>query len=269
MSDKIYVARAALHAWEEPCISGNRGSGTIFFGGCSLKCIFCQNRNISRGRAGKEIGVERLAEIMIELEEKGAHNINLVTPTHFAPSVKEAVSLSRSRGMSLPIVYNTSSYDTAETLRALCGTVDIYLADFKYFTEKSARELSMAPNYPKTARDTIGEMVAQTGTPTFDEHGIMLRGTVVRVLLLPAHVAEAKLTVKYLYDTFGDSIIISLMNQYTPIGSLPAPLDRRVTREEYRQLTEYADRIGVRHAYVQDRESASESFIPEFDCEGV
>ena len=269
MTDEIFVARAALHMWEEPPISGVRGSGTIFFSGCSLKCIFCQNRDISRGRNGKSVTVERLADIMIELRDKGAHNINLVTATHYIPSVAEAIDISKDKGLDIPIVYNTASYENVDSLKALNGKVDIYLPDFKYLTEKTAIEYSAAVQYADVAKAAISEMVSQTGAPVFDENGMLTRGTVVRVLLLPGHVAEAKLIVKYLHDTYGDDIYLSLMSQYTPMPNMPKPLDRRVTREEYRQLVDYAERIGVRLGFIQDGSAAEESFIPPFDNEGV
>lgn len=264
MTDRVTVARASLHAWEEPIISGTRGSGTIFFSGCSLKCIFCQNRDISRGRVGKEVSIEELADIMLALRDEGAHNINFVTPTHYAPSIKDAVSMARKSGLNIPTVYNTSSYDTIETIRALSGTVDIYLADFKYYRDKTARELSGAENYPDVAKLAISEMVRQHPEPII-ENGLMSSGVVVRILLLPNRVAETKLILKYLYETYGNSIYISIMSQYTPMPNMKPPLDRRITRAEYRELVEYAERLGVMRAFVQEHGSAQESFIPEFN----
>ena len=268
MSAVPTVARAALHAWEEPCISGTRGSGTVFFTGCSLGCIFCQNRAISGGKVGRCVSDEHLAEIMLKLEADGAHNINFVTPTHFAPSVVSSVKLARKRGMSLPIVYNTSSYDTLDALRMLEGTVDVYLADYKYHLPKTAGTLSNAENYPEIARAAIAEMVRQKPTPVIED-GIMRSGVIVRLLLLPGKVAEAKLAVKYLHDTYGDAVYLSLMSQYTPMPDMPRPLDRTVTRAEYAELVDYAIEKGITHAFVQDGKSATESFIPAFDLTGV
>lgn len=267
-SDKIVIARAAPHAWEEPIISGTHGSGTIFFSGCSLGCIYCQNREISRGNAGIEISEERLAEIMLELENTGVHNVNLVTPTHYAPSIVHAVSLAREHGLNLPIVYNTGTYDAAETVRMLNGTVDIYLPDLKYYKDDTAKELSFADVYPEVARAAIHEMVRQQPTPVIED-GLMKRGVVVRILLLPGHLAEAKLSLKYLYSTYGDSIYISLMNQYTPMPGMTGALARRVTHAEYDELVEYAERLGVTNAFIQEWGTASESFIPPFDLSGV
>ena len=268
MSDVPTLARAALHAWEEPCISGTRGSGTVFFSGCSLGCIFCQNREISGGEVGREVTDSRLADILLDLEAVGAHNINFVTPTHFAPSVVSSVRLARERGLSIPIVYNTASYDSVECLKMLDGTVDIYLADYKYHLPRTAEQLSHAGNYPEVARAAIAEMVRQRPRPVIED-GIMREGVIIRLLLLPGHVAEAKLAVKYLYETYGDSVYLSLMSQYTPMSGMPRPLDRRVTREEYDELVGYAIEKGVSLAFVQEGTAASESFIPPFDLTGV
>lgn len=264
MNSAPTVARAALHFWEEPIISGQRGSGTIFFAGCSLSCIFCQNYKISRGGAGKSVSHGELAEIMLRLQSEGAHNINFVTPTHFAPSVAEAVAFAKEKGLSIPVVYNTGSYDNVSTIKALDGLIDIYLPDLKYYLPKTSGAYSSAPDYPTVARQAIAEMVRQSGGPVIDD-GIMKRGTVARILLLPGHVAEAKLSLKYLYDEYGDSIYISLMNQYTPMPGMQPPLNRIVTREEYAQLTDYAERLGVTNCFIQEFGTAMESFIPDFD----
>ena len=266
---ELYVARAALHHWEEPPISGTRGSGTIFFCGCSLGCIYCQNREISRYETGIKISTERLSEIMLELESQGAHNINLVTPTHYIPTIAEAIRGARRAGLSLPIVYNTSSYDTVQTLELMDGLVDIYLPDLKYYRSETADKLSHAENYPKAAREAIAEMYRQVGEPMLDSEGVMKRGVIARILLLPGHLAEAKLSLKYLLDTYGDSIYISLMSQYTPMGDMPSPLDRRVSAAEYRELVEYAEKNGLVNGFVQDGSAAEESFVPPFDNTGV
>ena len=265
----IYIARAALHHWEEPPISGDRGSGTIFFSGCSLFCVFCQNQDISRGRTGKVVSVDRLSEIMLELQAQGAHNINLVTPTHYIPSIAEAIRLAKGRGLNIPIVYNTGSFDNVEALMELSGLVDIYLPDLKYYTERSSHKFSSAGRYPEVARAAISEMYRQVGDPVFDEEGIMRRGVIVRILLLPGHVAEAKLSLKYLLDSYGDNIYVSLMNQYTPMPGMKPPLDRPVTHEEYYQLIDYAEKIGLKNGFTQDFGTAKESFIPPFDNTGI
>ena len=268
MGAEPVLARAALHMWEEPPISGTRGSGTVFFSGCSLGCLYCQNVDISRAAYGKTVSIDRLAEIMLELEEQGAHNINFVTPTHYAPTLTAATRIARERGLTLPIVYNTASYDTADTVASLDGTVDIYLADYKYNLSRTAAAYSRADDYPEVARAAIAEMVRQRGRVVIED-GIMRSGVIVRVLLLPGHVAEAKLCVKYLYETYGDGIYISLMSQYTPMPGMPSPLDRRVTAAEYEELVDYAIKKGVKNAFIQDGASARESFIPPFDTTGV
>ena len=269
MKNDIYISRAALHFWEEPPISGTKGSGTIFFSGCSLSCVFCQNREISRGRAGKEVGIDRLSEIMLELQMQGAHNINFVTPTHYIPSIAEAIKLARVNGLTIPIVYNTGSYENPEALKLLDGLVDVYLPDLKYYTPKTALAYSKAEDYPTVARKAISEMVRQVGKPIFDEQGMMKKGVIVRILLLPGHVAEAKLSLKYLIDSYGDDIYVSLMNQYTPMPDMKPPLNRRVTREEYEQLIDYAEKIGLKNGFTQDFGTAEESFIPPFDNTGI
>lgn len=265
MSDKIYIARADLHFWEEPPISAERGSGTVFFSGCSLGCVYCQNRKISRAQVGKQIGLSELSEIFLNLEEKGAHNINLVTPTHYVPSIIKAVKTARENGLKIPIVYNTASYETEETLETLRDTVDVWLPDLKYYKPKTSKQYSNAEDLPEISRAAIDKMVEMSGNPVFDENGVMLRGVIVRILLLPGHVAEAKLNVKYLYEKYGDKIYISLMSQYTPSPDLPAPLNRRVTVAEYDELVSYAEKLGIKNAFTQERESAKESFIPDFE----
>ena len=266
--DKPTVARAALHFWEEPVISGTNGSGTIFFSGCSLGCIYCQNKEISCGKGGTVINETRLSEIMLNLEKQGAHNVNFVTPTHFAPSVVIATKEARENGLSLPVVYNTGSYDTVETIRSLSGTIDIYLPDYKYFRSKTAAEYSFASDYPNAAILAIGEMVRQKPIPLFD-NGIMTSGVIVRFLLLPGHLAEAKLALSTVYQRFGNSVYLSLMNQYTPMPNMKAPLNRCVTREDYRSFVSYAEKIGVVNGFTQEFGTASESFIPSFDGLGM
>ena len=264
----MLVSRAALHFWEEPIISGQNGSGTIFFSGCSLGCVFCQNRKISHGGVGKELSCDELSRVMLRLQNEGAHNINFVTPTHYAPSIATAIDKAREGGLIIPTVYNTGSFDTVETLKMLEGKIDIYLPDFKFYRAETAKKLANAPAYPDIARASIAEMVRQHPTPII-ENGIMQSGVIVRILLLPSHLAEAKLSVKYLYTTYGDNIYISLMNQYTPMPNMERPLNRKVTREEYDELVDYAARLGVTNCFIQEGETAKESFIPDFDNTGV
>ena len=262
----VKVARSALHFWEEPCISGTKGSGTVFFSGCTLKCIFCQNHKISRAQMGEEISNERLAELFLEQQENGALNINLVTPTHYAVQIIEALDIAKSRGLKIPIVYNTSGYEKYETIKALDGYIDIYLPDFKYFSDKYAVSYSNAPKYFEYASKSLEEMVRQTGSVKFDSNDIALTGTIVRHLMLPGLLFDSKKVLDYLYRTFSDDIYISIMNQYTPIkgANLPVNLQKKVSWEYYNCLLDYAVNIGIKNAYVQDKETADESFIPEF-----
>ena len=267
-TDRVKVARAALHAWEEPSISGKGGSGTVFFSGCGLRCIFCQNRPIALGEAGRQISVERLADIFDELEAKGAENLNLVTATHFVPSVLRALSIARSRGNRLPVVYNSGGYETPETLAMLYGAVDIYLVDYKYATPRLADAYASAPDYPAVALSAIGEMLRQSGEPVFD--GEMLkRGTLVRFLLLPSSLLDAKLGLRRVFSLCQNRVLYSLMQQYTPMPGMTPPLDRRVSEREYRSFLAYAAELGIENGYTQERESAKDSLIPPFDLSGV
>ncbi len=265
---EMKAARAALHMWEEPPISGDRGSGAIFFSGCSLSCVFCQNHDISRGNVGKELTPRELADIMKKLMTDGAHNINFVTPTHFAPSIKEAVLLAKKDGVDIPMVYNTSSYETVETLKLLEGIIDIYLADFKYCRSKTAALYSSAPDYPGSALAAIDEMVRQRPVPIFED-GLMKSGVIIRLLELPSHTAEAKLSLSKLYSRYGDNVYFSLMSQYTPENDPPPPINRALTIGEYREFTDYAAKLGIKNAFVQDRGSVGKEYIPEFDNTGV
>lgn len=271
-TDELVVARAALHMWEETCISGKDGSGAVFFSGCNMGCVFCQNYGIAGARAGKAISVERLARIFLELQGQRANNINLVTPTHYVPQIIEALDMARSEGLSLPVVYNTSGYEKVETIRMLNGYVDIYLPDFKYMEGNLAKEYSRAADYPEYAKAALEEMVNQVGTPEFDEEtGLMKRGVIVRHLVLPGHVKNSKAVIRYLYETYGNRIMLSIMNQYTPMPQVKDDplLGRKVTKREYDKVVDYALELGVECGFIQEGEVASESFIPEFDGEGV
>ena len=269
--DKMHIARAKLHYWEEPPISGTRGSGTIFFTGCSLRCAFCQNSEISgESLHGKDFTVEEFVETIKRLEAMGAHNINLVTPTHFASQIAEALRVYKPR---VPVVYNCGGYESVETLRMLEGLVDIYLPDFKYLNTDHAKKYSMAEDYPEIAKAALAEMVRQTGEPVFDERGMMKRGVIVRHLLLPGCLADGKRVVKYLHETYGNRIYMSLMSQYTPLESLDAvkypELNRKVPEYAYEKLVDYAISLGVMQAFIQEGDTAKESFIPPFTLEGV
>ena len=271
VSSEIKVARAALHYWEEPCISGKRGSGAVFFSGCSLHCVFCQNREISDGKAGKLISKERLSDIFMELADKGANNINLVTPGQYIPDIVWAVNDAKSRGMKLPIIYNTSGYENVTELKLLEGIVDVYLPDFKYMDSTLSARYSRAKDYPSIAKQALSEMVRQQPDVVIDDAtGLIQKGVIVRQLLLPGHVNDAKAVLKYLYDTYHDHVYISMMSQFTPIALKDYPeINRTVTRREYERLVDYALEIGITNAFIQEGDVAKDSFIPAFDCEGV
>lgn len=271
VSSEIKVARAALHYWEEPCISGKRGSGAVFFSGCSLHCVFCQNREISDGKAGKLISKERLSDIFMELADKGANNINLVTPGQYIPDIVWAVNDAKSRGMKLPIIYNTSGYENVTELKLLEGIVDVYLPDFKYMDSTLSARYSRAKDYPSVAKQALSEMVRQQPDVVIDDAtGLIQKGVIVRQLLLPGHVNDAKAVLKYLYDTYRDHVYISMMSQFTPIALKDYPeINRTVTRREYERLVDYALEIGITNAFIQEGDVAKDSFIPAFDCEGV
>lgn len=271
MPEEIYAARAALHMWEEPCLSGEEGSGTVFFSGCSLRCVFCQNHFIADGSIGKKISVERLAEIFLELQEKKANNINLVTPTHYIEPIKKALDISRQAGLTIPIVYNTSGYETVEAIRGLEGYIDIYLPDLKYKSEILSLRYSKAADYFKRASAALEEMVRQKKEAVYDSRGIMKQGVIVRHLMLPGCIEDSKAVIQYLYTTYRDSVVISIMNQYTPLplaADIPE-LNRKVTAEEYEELVDYAISLGVENGYIQEGDTAEESFIPAFDLEGI
>ena len=272
VTETLKVARAALHFWEEPCISGTKGSGAVFFSGCALHCVFCQNESIAQGTAGKEITPERLVEIFLELQEQGANNINLVTPGQYVPHIIRAVEQARRQGLAVPIVYNTGSYENVDTIKALEGIVDIYLPDLKYFSPELSTAYSHAPNYFETACAAISEMYRQVGDPVIDEDtGLMQHGMIVRHLLLPGQTKDSKKILRYLHETYGDHIYISIMNQYTPLPQVAdiEALNRTVTPEEYDRVLRFAERIGIERGFRQEGTAASESFIPEFDERGL
>ena len=267
----VRVARAALHYWEEPCISGESGSGTVFFSGCTMRCVFCQNKEISRSEVGKEITIERLAEIYLELAAKGANNINLVTPMHYAPQITAALDIARKNGLTLPIVWNTGGWERRESIAAVRDYADIWLSDFKYFDSSLGESLSKAPNYFSVAAAALDQMVKQTCEPVFDENGIMRRGVIVRHLMLPGHLDDTKNVLRFLYENYGDSIWISIMNQYTTMCSDPRfpELSRTVSDEEYNEAIDFACELGIENAFVQEGGTVGESFIPPFDLSGV
>lgn len=271
MGVAVQGARAALHMWEEPCISGKKGSGAIFFSGCTLKCVFCQNWEMAEGKYGKEISSQRLTEIFLELQGKGAANINLVTAGHFVVPVKEALLRAKEQGLAIPVIYNSGGYERVETLRFLEPVVDVWLPDFKYMDGRLAREYSKAEDYPQTAKKALEEMVRQAGECRFDKEGYIQKGVIVRHLILPGHTRDSMEILSYLHKTYGEHIYISVMNQYTPLPQVKdlEPLNRKVTRREYRRVLDFALELGIEQGYFQEGETAKESFIPLFDYEGL
>ena len=269
--NRIKVARAELHFWEEPCISGEEGSGTVFFSGCNLRCVYCQNRKIAEGVYGKEITVDRLAAVFLELQEKGANNINLVTPSHYVLQIIDALKMAKTKGLEIPVVYNSSAYEKVETLKLLEGLVDVYLPDFKYMDEVLSEKYSRAKNYPGIAKKAIEEMIRQVGNAKFNEKDMLIKGVVVRHLVLPGYVEDSKRVIKYLYETYGNEIYISILSQFTPLEGLDnyPEINRKLTEEEYDEVVDYAIELGVENGFIQEGDVAKESFIPDFDGQGV
>lgn len=269
-TNKLKVSHYSLHNWEEPVISGTNGSGTVFFSYCNLKCIFCQNKKISSGGYGKIITNKRLSEIFLELQEKGAHNINLVTPTHFVPQIIMALNKAKTDGLRIPIVYNTSGYEKVDTLKLMDGLIDVYLTDFKYFDNELAKNYSNCLNYFEVASEAIAEMYKQVGTPVI-ENNLMKKGIIIRILLLPGHKEDVKNILKFIYDKYKDNVFISIMNQYTPVTkSLVYPnLNWTVTESEYSEVVNFACNLGITNAFIQEGDTACESFIPDFDYSNI
>lgn len=281
-SNKVMIAKASLHLWEEPPISIGKGSGAVFFSHCNFKCVFCQNYNISQDNkmhkndcsssvTGKEVSIERLSEIFLELQKKGANNINLVTPTHYVPQIIRAIDIAKSNGLNLPILYNTNSYDSIETIKALDGYIDVYLPDFKYFDDKYALKYSSATNYSKNAIKVIDEMIRQTGSPKFDSMGRIIKGVIVRHLMLPGLLFDSKKVIDLLYNRYGDNIYISIMNQYVPMfNAYKYPeINKPLNPKHYDSLVNYAAELGVKNGFIQEEGSNTDKYTPDFNLEGV
>lgn len=285
-SNKVRIARASLHLWEEPPISQGNGSGTVFFSHCNFKCVFCQNHDISQGTekniniqnpingacvAGMEVSINRLSEIFLELQEKGANNINLVTPTHYVPQIIEALKIAKKNKLTIPILYNTNGYDSIETIKSLNGYIDIYLPDFKYFNDKYAIKYSKANDYASNAIKVIDEMISQVGDPQFDSKGNILKGVIVRHLMLPGLLFDSKKVIDLIYNRYGDNIYISLMNQYVPMfKAYDYPeINKPLNPKHYDSLINYAVELGVTNGFIQDEGTNTTNFIPNFNLEGV
>ena len=269
----LKVARAALHFWEEPCISGTRGSGTVFFSGCTLKCCFCQNYPISSEGLGKEITIEHLAKIFLDLQEQGAHNINLVTPGQWRPWIIAALDIARAGGLRLPIVCNTGGYETVESVEAWRGYIDIWLADLKYVSSSLSAELSSAPDYFAQARPAIEAMMAQAGHPVFDGEGILQKGVILRHLALPGHIDDSFAVLDRMAawnEADPGCFIPSVMSQYTPFyKAAEHGIGRRITTYEYRRVVNHAMDLGLTAGYMQQKSSAREEYTPSFDLTGI
>ncbi|MDD6796020.1 MAG: radical SAM protein [Clostridiaceae bacterium] len=269
--DKITVARAELHLWEEPPISLGKGSGAVFFSHCNLRCVFCQNHEISQENKGLEITIDRLSEIFLELQDKGANNINLVTPTHYVPQIKEAIDLARKNGLKLPILYNTNGCDTVETIQSLNGYIDVYLPDFKYFDDKYGIKYSKINNYKEDILPVLIEMFKQVGKPVFDDKGRIIKGMIIRHLMLPGLLFDSKKVIDTIYKTFGDNVYVSIMNQYIPMfNACNYPeINKRLNPKHYESLINYVTSIGITKGFIQDQESASTEFVPNFNFQGI
>lgn len=269
----LFAARAALHMWEEPCISGTNGSGAVFFCGCNMGCVFCQNYDIAHARNGRQLTPEHLSDIFLTLQDKGAHNINLVTPSHYIPQIITALTQAKMYGLTIPVVYNTSAYEKVEALRSLEGLIDVYLPDLKYFSSTLSSRYSAAPDYFEVASAAIAEMVRQIPAAVFetDEDSLIKKGVIVRHLMLPGCEEDSRTILQYLHKTYGEQIYISIMNQYTPLSTVAQfpELNRTISPKAYDRMIDYAISIGIENGFIQEGETASESFIPSFDGEGL
>ena len=269
LNNEIKLALATLYFYEEPPISGTNGSGTIFFSGCNMKCIFCQNSEISTYQKGMKVSIKRLSEIMLELQKKKAHNINLVTPTMYIPSIIKAIKIAKRNGLTIPIVYNTSGYEDINSLKLLEGLIDVYLPDFKYYNDELSIKYSKTKDYRINAINAIDEMVRQTGPCEFDENGLIKKGVIVRILTLPSHLNDSKKIINYLYNKYKDKIYLSIMNQYTPNKYVKDELKNTIKEKDYNELIDYAYSIGITNAFCQIGKTCKESYIPNFNFKGV
>lgn len=270
-SKDVKIAKVTLHKWEEPFVSGTLGSGTIFFSNCNLHCVFCQNHSISQVGVGKIVSIKRLSVIFLEQQARGAHNINLVTPTHYVPQIIEALKLAKDNGLKIPILYNSNGYENLDTIKALKGLVDVYLPDLKYYKDKYALKYSKAPNYFNTASKVITEMVSQVGEPQFDSTGIIQKGVIIRHLMLPGLLFDSRKIMDFIYTTFNDSVYISLMNQYIPMHKAYKynEINKPLNPKHYDALINYCLNIGITKCFIQENGTSSKAFVPEFDLSGV
>lgn len=271
MPSIITAALASVHRWEEPPISGTRGSGTIFFSGCNLRCVFCQNHDISSDNIGREISTDRLSEIMLEQQDRGVHNINLVTGVHYIPSIAEAISKAKGLGLTIPVVYNSGGYEKAESLKLLDGLVDIYLPDIKYYSSELSAKYSNAADYFEYAIPAVTEMYRQTGKNIFDENGIMKKGVIIRHMILPSHKDDSFKVLDSIKENFGEEAYVSLLRQYTPMyrASEYKEINRRLMSAEYTRVIDHFFEIGLKNGYMQEKSSATSEYTPLFDLSGL
>ncbi len=269
--DKIKLALVSIHKFEEPCISGKNGSGTIFFSNCNLRCIYCQNYEISQEGVGKEVSIQRLAEIFIEQQNRNVNNINLVTPTMYIYQIIEAIKIAKENGLKIPIIYNSNGYENIETIKALDGYIDVYLPDLKYFYDEIAIKYSSAPNYFDIATKAIQEMYRQVGKVELDQNGIIKKGVIIRHLILPNHIQNSKNILKWIKDDMPNGVFVSIMAQYFPTYKAKEDnfLNRKVSRKEYNEIQNYIYKIGLENGYIQDLEDCEEGYVPNFNLENV
>lgn len=265
--DKVKIALASLHFFEEPCISGKNGSGTVFFSNCNLNCIYCQNYEISQQSKGKEIAIEHLADIFIKQQNKGANNINLVTPTMYVPQIIKAIKIAKINGLKIPIIYNSNGYENVETIKLLKGYIDVYLPDFKYYSNELGKKYSNIDNYFEIATSAIKEMYNQVGTSEFDENGLIKKGVIIRHLILPNHMQNTKNILKWIKENMPNDVYVSVMAQYFPTYKAKEEglLNRKITHKEYNEIEKYLFMLGLENGYMQDLGEHEEEYVPDFD----
>ena len=271
LDDKIKIALASIHKFEEPCVSGEEGSGTIFFSNCNLKCIYCQNHEISQENVGKEVSVERLAQIMLEQQNRNVNNINLVTPTMYVYQIMESIKIARKNGLKIPIVYNSNGYENVDTIKMLNGYIDVYLPDLKYYLDDIAIKYSDAPNYFKVATNAIKEMYNQVGKVKFDERGIIQKGVIIRHLILPNHIQNTKHILKWIKENFDDNVFVSIMAQYFPTYKAKKDelINRKLSIKEYREIENYVFELNLKNGYIQELGKHEEEYVPKFDLSNI
>ena len=270
-SSKVKVALVSTHNFEEPCISGKKGSGTVFFSNCNLRCVYCQNFKISRNGYGKEISIKRLSEIFLEQQKRGVNNINLVTPTCYVDSIIKALKMAKSKGLNIPIVYNSSGYEKIETIKKLNGLIDVYLPDFKYATNRLSKKYSGVNNYVESAISSIFEMIRQVGKPVFNDEGIITKGVIIRHMILPNNVLNSKMVLKKIKEKFSEDALVSLMAQYFPAGEANKypEINRKITKDELKEIEDYLIELDITNGYIQELGEHEEEYVPDFNLSNI